>query len=126
MATGTVSIPISLLQKMSEAAGAFEAFGDEMEDYLLSQDAAFLARMRQARAHHLKGETRSDLSDLDRAVAQRVIRKVEWLAEHPQVLRHPLRHLPEDLKGLHKYRVGDYRVLLWVDREAGVLTLYGV
>ena len=28
--------------------------------------------------------------------------------------------------GLHKYRVGDYRVLLWVDREAGVLTLYGI
>ena len=67
-----------------------------------------------------------DLSDLGRAVAQRVIRKVEWLAEHPEVLRCPLRHLPEDLKGLHKYRVGDYRVLLWVDREAGVLTLYGV
>jgi len=42
---------------MSEAAWAFEAFSDEMEDYLLSQDAAFLARMRQAQAHHLKGET---------------------------------------------------------------------
>ena len=55
----TVSIPISLLQKMSEAAEAFEAFWDELEEYLLSQDAAFLARMRQAQAHHLQGETRS-------------------------------------------------------------------
>jgi len=54
-----VSIPVSLLQKMSEAANTFETFRDELEDYLLSQDAAFLARMRQARAHHLKGETRS-------------------------------------------------------------------
>jgi len=27
---------------------------------------------------------------------------------------------------LHKYRVGDYRVLLWVDPDAEVLTLYGV
>jgi mRNA-degrading endonuclease RelE of RelBE toxin-antitoxin system len=67
-----------------------------------------------------------DLGGLDHAIAQRVIRKVEWLAEHPQALRLPLRHLPEELKGLHKYRVGDYRVLLWVDREAEVLTLYGV
>jgi len=67
-----------------------------------------------------------DLGSLDRAVARRVIRKVEWLAEHPAALRSPLRHLPEDLKGLHKYRVGDYRVLLWVDHEAQVLTLYGV
>lgn len=59
MVTDTVSIPVSLLQKMSEAAQAFEVFQDELEDFLLSQDAAFLARMRQARAHHLKGETRS-------------------------------------------------------------------
>lgn len=67
-----------------------------------------------------------DLGSLDRAVTRRVIRKVEWLAEHPEALRFPLRQLPEDLKGLHKYRVGDYRVLLWVDHEAQVLTLYGV
>ena len=67
-----------------------------------------------------------DLGGLDPAVARRVISKVEWLAKHPEVLRFPLRHLPEALKGLHKYRVGDYRVLLWVDHEVGVLTLYGV
>ncbi len=67
-----------------------------------------------------------DVRHLDPAVAQRVILKAEWLAEHPEALRFPLRHLPEDLKGLHKYRVGDYRMLLWVDRQAEVLTLYGV
>ena len=67
-----------------------------------------------------------DLGSLDRAIAQRIIRKVEWLAKHPETLRFPLRHLPQDLRGLHKYRVEDYRVLLWVDHEAGVLTLYGV
>ncbi len=55
----TLAIPISLLQKMSEALELFETFQDELEDYLLSQDAAFLARMRQAQAHHRKGETRS-------------------------------------------------------------------
>jgi hypothetical protein len=54
-----VSIPVSLLQKISEAAWALETFQDEFEDYLLSQDAAFVAQMRQARVHHLKGETRS-------------------------------------------------------------------
>jgi hypothetical protein len=56
-ATDTMSIPVSLLQKMTEAAWMFEAFQDELEDYLLSRDAAFLSQMRQARAHHLKGET---------------------------------------------------------------------
>ncbi|HUS69472.1 MAG TPA: hypothetical protein VM075_01680 [Anaerolineae bacterium] len=53
-----VSIPVSLLGKIVEAARAFEALEDELEDYLLSQDAAFMARMRQARAHHVEGEAR--------------------------------------------------------------------
>lgn len=55
----TVTIPRSLLQKMSEAAWAFETFQDDLEDYLLAQDADFLARMRQAREHHQKGQARS-------------------------------------------------------------------
>ena len=59
MVVDTLAIPISLLQKMSEALELFETFQDELEDYLLSQDTAFLARMRQAQAHHRKGETRS-------------------------------------------------------------------
>lgn len=53
----TVSAPISLLRRMSEAVEAFEELQDELEDYLLSQDPGFLARMQQARAHHLEGET---------------------------------------------------------------------
>lgn len=56
--TDTVTIPLSLLQKMSKAARAFEEFQDDLEDYLLAQDADFLARMRRAREHHLKGQTR--------------------------------------------------------------------
>jgi mRNA interferase RelE/StbE len=67
-----------------------------------------------------------DLRRLDRATARRIIERIEWLARHPETLRFPLRHVPPDLKGLHKYRIGDYRILLWVDREREVLTLYGV
>ncbi len=67
-----------------------------------------------------------DLRRLDRTTAAYLIEKVEWLALHPKALRFPLKHLPKDLKGLHKYRVGDYRILLWVDHQAEVLTLYGV
>ena len=67
-----------------------------------------------------------DVANLERQTAERVIRKVEWLAQHPEALQSPLGHLPEELKGLHKYRAGDYRVLLWVDPDAEVLTLYGV
>ncbi len=55
----TLTVPISLLEKMSEAAELVSEIQDELEDYLLSQDADFLKRMRQARAHHRQGETRS-------------------------------------------------------------------
>ena len=58
IAVDTGSIPISLLQKVAEAAQTFEVLQDELEDVLLSHDPAFLARMRQARRHHLKGQTR--------------------------------------------------------------------
>jgi mRNA interferase RelE/StbE len=67
-----------------------------------------------------------DLKALDQPIATRIINKMEWLSHHPEVLRFPLKNLPEDLKGLHKYQVGDYRVLLWVDHANKTITLYGV
>jgi len=63
-----------------------------------------------------------DFRQLDHDVAVRVISKIEWLSKNPEVLRFPLKHMPRDLKGLHKYRIGDYRVLLWVDKKEEVLT----
>jgi hypothetical protein len=59
----TVEIPVSLLEKMWQAAQSFVEFSDELEDFLLSQDPDFVAQMRRAREQHLRGETRS-LADL--------------------------------------------------------------
>ena len=58
-----VEVPVSLLRKLAEAAGAFEELEDELEDYLLAKDSKFIARMRQARTEHLSGNVRP-LSDL--------------------------------------------------------------
>ncbi|MBE0480914.1 MAG: type II toxin-antitoxin system RelE/ParE family toxin [Dehalococcoidia bacterium] len=68
----------------------------------------------------------NDFRQLDNDTASRVISKAEWLSNHPESLRFPLKHVPSDLKGLHKYRIGDYRLLLWVDHDKQVLTLYAV
>lgn len=59
-------------------------------------------------------------------MAVRILDRLEWLAVNAGVLRSPLKNLPPDLKGLHKFRVGDYRVLIWVDRNDERLILYGV
>jgi len=77
-AIDTVTVLFFLLQKMAGAARALEAFQDNLEDYLLSQDAGFLARMRQARVHHLEGETRP----LDWAQREEDPQDARWLALH--------------------------------------------
>jgi mRNA interferase RelE/StbE len=67
-----------------------------------------------------------DIKALDKPAAARIINKIEWLALNPEVLKHPLKYMPAELKGLQKYRVGDYRILFWVDHNHKTITLYGV
>ena len=67
-----------------------------------------------------------DIKSLDPPAAARIIEKIEWLAVHPELLKHPLKNMPKDLKGLQKYKVGEYRVLLWVNHKNRTMILYGV
>ncbi len=63
---------------------------------------------------------------LESSTARHVTEKLRWLSQHPEALRHPLHHLPADLQGLQKYRVGDWRLLFWVDHTTRRITLYTV
>jgi mRNA interferase RelE/StbE len=67
-----------------------------------------------------------DFKRLDAAMARRVSKKIVHLAAHPELLGQPLRNMPRDLAGLHKYRVGDFRVLYWVYHSERLLRLYAV
>ncbi len=67
-----------------------------------------------------------NLARLSHEISRRIMAKILWLAEHPEALPGPMKHLPRDLAGLHKYRIGAYRVLFWVNRSERILTLYGV
>ena len=67
-----------------------------------------------------------DFKGLDREIAERILKKLEWLKQHPEVLRYQLKNPPRDLRGLQKYRIGDYRVLFWVSHEKQTITLYGI
>lgn len=57
----------------------------------------------------------TDLARLDKPVAQRILKKIRWLAENFESIT------PERLtgpwQGVFKLRVGDYRVLYTCDRE---------
>jgi len=63
-----------------------------------------------------------ELASLDKTVAQRVLRKLRWLAENLDNLT------PEPLigefKGLFKLRIGSYRVVFSCDREKRVIIVH--
>lgn len=59
-------------------------------------------------------DAEADLARLSKPVAQRILKKLRWLAEHFDVIA------PEPLtgewQGVFKLRVGDYRVLYTFDK----------
>jgi len=68
----------------------------------------------------------ADIEKLDSAIALRILKKLKWLGDNPEALRFGLKHMPDDLRGLQKYRIGNYRVLFWADHDRQTITLYGV
>ncbi len=66
----------------------------------------------------------TDLARLDKPVAQRVLRKLRWLAENFEAIT------PETLtgqwQGVFKLRMGDYRVLYTCDREKQKIVVHFV
>jgi mRNA-degrading endonuclease RelE of RelBE toxin-antitoxin system len=48
-----------------------------------------------------------DIKRLDRKIAKRIIQKIEYLTNHPKLLRFPIKYLPKELESLQKYRIGD-------------------
>jgi len=47
-----------------------------------------------------------DFKALERDVANRISKKLEWLSQNPGALRFPLKHAPKDLKGLQNTGLG--------------------
>lgn len=72
------------------------------------------------------GTFERDFYKLDTSIQKRIDKKIRWAAAHPETLSQALRNMPEDLTGLQKLRIGDYRVLLWVDHADRQLVLYAV
>jgi len=64
---------------------------------------------------------------LDKSVQLRVTKKIDWLAEYADIIiHHQLSSLPDDLKGLCKLIVGDYRVLYWVYHQLLDIKIYNI
>lgn len=66
-------------------------------------------------------EAAEALGSLDKLIAQRLLKKLRWLAEDFESLK--LESLTGPLAGLLKLRVGDYRIIYQADHEAQRLTV---
>ena len=64
---------------------------------------------------------------LDKPIQKRIAQKIDWLAENAdKVIHHPLTSLPEDLRGLYRMRLGDYRIIYWVYAETKHIKIYDI
>lgn len=72
-------------------------------------------------------KARSQLSELDATVGAAVERKIIWLSQNAAVMIHRrLVGMPEDLAGLCKLRVGDWRILYWIYHAEKVVRIYRI
>lgn len=67
-----------------------------------------------------------DFNRLDRTIQQRIQDRIAWIASNPDQIGSPMRYLSDDMKGLRKERVGDYRLFFWIDHQRQAIILYSV
>ena len=69
----------------------------------------------------------AQLAELDSAIGASVERKILWLAENAAVMVHRrLVGMPDDLAGLCKLRIGDWRILYWVYHREEIVRVYRI
>lgn len=69
----------------------------------------------------------AQLAALDSIIGASVERKIFWLAENASALLHRrLAGMPDELAGLCKLRVGDWRILYWVYHPEQIVRVYRI
>jgi len=66
----------------------------------------------------------NDLKELDRQTAGKIVSRVKgYLSQDPEKLGKPLKGV---LKGLYRYRIGDYRIMYSIDRGDNQISILSV
>jgi mRNA interferase RelE/StbE len=72
-------------------------------------------------------EGQISLNELDATVGAAVERKIIWLAQNAAAMIHRrLVGMPDDLEGLCKLRVGDWRILYWIYHTEKIVRIYRI
>ena len=78
---------------------------------------------RMYRVQLLKSAER-DLERLDRSVATRIVRRINWMAENLGAIKP--KQLSGDLSGLNRLREGDYRIIYQVLRQEELVIVHSI
>ncbi|MEQ1681786.1 MAG: type II toxin-antitoxin system RelE/ParE family toxin [Nitrospira sp.] len=68
--------------------------------------------------------TAQDLAAIDKAMAQRLFDKSKWLASNVDNLRHE--SIADNLPGLCKYAVGEWRIFYAIDRTEQLVNIHAI
>ena len=68
--------------------------------------------------------TVQDLAVIGQPMAQRLLDKCKWLASNIDNLRHE--PIADDLPGLCKYAVGDWRIFYAIDRREQLVDIHAI
>ncbi|MGH7975092.1 MAG: type II toxin-antitoxin system RelE family toxin [Limisphaerales bacterium] len=69
----------------------------------------------------------AQLAKLDTAIGASVERKISWLGQNAATMLHRrLVGMPDELSGLCKLRIGDYRILYWIYHDRKLVRLYRI
>ena len=72
-------------------------------------------------------DAENSFKKLDKPVQKRITYKIDWLAQNAdKVIHHPLKSLPDDLHGLFRMRIGDYRIIYWLYNEGEHIKIYDI
>lgn len=72
-------------------------------------------------------QAQSQFDSLDSTIAASIERKIIWLATNADSIMHRrLVGMTEELQGLCKLRVGDYRVLYWLYSPDKLIRIYRI
>jgi len=72
-------------------------------------------------------DAESSFRKLDSKNQTRIAQKLDWLGKNANaIVHHALTTLPDDLRGLCRMRVGDYRILYWLYEEKHTISIYEI
>ena len=67
------------------------------------------------------------LKSFDPDTGERLSARIEWLRTNAdRMIHHHLSGLPDDLKGLCRLRMGDYRIIYWVYHSTKTIKIYEI